>query len=83
MLHDIALHDVIGGHQVYIHRFMGHRIILAKTTSGSHDARALRARRDHKLASRERVISVSGHVTHPLRGLKSSCRSLVVKCPAK
>ena len=45
MLHDVALHDVIGGHQAYIHRkidiFMGHRILhLAKTTRGSHNARA-------------------------------------------
>ena len=44
MLHDVALHDVIGGHQAYILAkidiFMGHRILyLAKTTRGSHDAR--------------------------------------------
>ena len=33
---------------------MAHRILhLAKTTRGSCDARALRARRDHELASRE------------------------------
>ena len=37
------LHDVIGGHQAYIHRkknlFMGHRLMhLAKTTRGSRDA---------------------------------------------
>ena len=41
------LHDVIGGHQAYIHRkkdlLMGHRIMhLAKTTRGSRDARASR-----------------------------------------
>ena len=41
------LHDVIGGHQAYIHRkkdlFMGHRIMhLAETTRGSRDVRALR-----------------------------------------
>ena len=58
MLHDVALHDVIGGHQAYIHRkidlSMGHRILLlAKATPGSRDARAPRARRDYKLASRE------------------------------
>ena len=56
------LHDVIGGHQAYIHRkknlFMGHRLMhLAKTTRGSRDARALRARRDCKLASRESKIN--------------------------
>ena len=45
MLHDVGLHDVIGGHQAYIHRkidtFMAHRILhLAKTTRGSRDPRA-------------------------------------------
>ena len=46
------LHDVFGGHQAYIHRFMAHRILhLVKTTRGSRDKRALRARRDYKLAS--------------------------------
>ena len=35
MLHDETLHDVIGGHQEYNHRFMGHRILkLAKPTRG-------------------------------------------------
>ena len=58
MLHDVTLHDVIGGHRAYIHRkkdiFMVHRILhLAKTKRGSRDARALRTRRDYKLASRE------------------------------
>ena len=56
MLHDVAIHDVIGGQQPYIHRkkdlFMVYRILLlAKATRGSRDARALRARRDYKLAS--------------------------------
>ena len=27
MLHDETLHDVIDGHQAYIHRFMGHLIL--------------------------------------------------------
>ena len=27
MVHDETPHDVIGGHQAYIHRFMGHRIL--------------------------------------------------------
>ena len=45
ILHDVGLHDVIGGHQAYIHRkigtFMAHRILhLAKTTRGSRDPRA-------------------------------------------
>ena len=41
MLYDVAPHDVIGGHQEY----MAHRILHpAKTTRGSRDARALRAR---------------------------------------
>ena len=56
MLHDVALDDVIGGHQAYIHRkkdlFMAHRILhRAKTTRGSRDARGLCVRRDYKLAS--------------------------------
>ena len=53
MLHDVALHDVISGHQAYmISLFMAHRILhLAKTTRGSRDARALRGRRGYKLAS--------------------------------
>ena len=39
MLYDVALHDVIGGHQEY----MAHRILHpAKTTGGSRDARTLR-----------------------------------------
>ena len=51
MLHYVTRHDVIGGHQAFIHRFMGPRILhLAKTTRGSRDARV---RRDYKLASRE------------------------------
>ena len=59
MLHDVALYEVIGGHQAYIQRkkiylFTAHRILhLAKTTHGSRDARALCARRDYKLASQE------------------------------
>ena len=49
MLHEVARQDVIGGHQAYIHRLMGPRILhLAKTTRGSREAR-----RDYKLASRE------------------------------
>ena len=49
MLHDVTRHDVIAGHQAYIHRFMGPRILhLAKTVHGSRDAPALR---DYKLAS--------------------------------
>ena len=57
MLHDVALHDVISGHQAYmISLFMAHRILhLAKTTRGSRDARALRGRRGYKLASREQI----------------------------
>ena len=56
MLHDVALDDVIGGHQAYIHRkkdlFMAHRILhRAKTTRGSRDARGLCVRRDYKLAA--------------------------------
>ena len=42
MLHDVVLHDVIDGHQAYIHReIYAHRINLhlAKTTRGSRDAR--------------------------------------------
>jgi len=37
---------------------MAHRINLhlAKTTRGSRDARALRGRRDYKLASREKIV---------------------------
>ena len=70
MLHDVALHDVIGGHQAYIHRkidiFMGHRILhLAKTTRGSHNARAS-ARRNYKLSSREQL---SGHWPQTARQL--------------
>ena len=43
MLHDVALHDVIGGHQAYIERFMAHQILhLTKATHSSPDARALR-----------------------------------------
>ena len=55
MLHDVALHDVISGHQAYmISLFMAHRILhVAKTTRGSRDARALRGRRGYKLASGE------------------------------
>ena len=54
MPHVVGLHDVIGGHQAYFHRFMAHRILhLAKTTRGSRDARALPARQDYKLASQE------------------------------
>ena len=59
MLHDVALHDVIGGHQAYIQRkknlfIYAHRILhLAKTTRVSRNARVLRARRGYKLASRE------------------------------
>ena len=35
MLHDKTLHDVIGGYQAYIHRFMARRILqLARTTRG-------------------------------------------------
>ena len=49
MLYDLTQHDVIAGHQAYIHRLMGPRIFhLAKTTHGSRDAPALR---DYKLAS--------------------------------
>ena len=49
MLYDLTQHDVIAGHQAYIHRLMGPRIFhLAKTTYGSRDAPALR---DYKLAS--------------------------------
>ena len=60
MLHDVALHDGIGGHHAYTYRkkdlFKAHRILhLAKTTHGSRNARALRARRDYKLASRELI----------------------------
>jgi len=29
MLHDKTLHDIIGGHQAYICRFMGHQIFAA------------------------------------------------------
>lgn len=48
MLYDLTQHDVIAGHQAYIHRLMGPRIFhLAKTTHGSRDAPALR---DYKLA---------------------------------
>ena len=43
MLHDVSLHYVIGGHQAYI-------LHLAKTTRGSRDACALRARRNYKVA---------------------------------
>ena len=47
MLYDVALHDVIGGHQEY----MAHRILdPAKTTRGSRDARTPRSRRGYKLA---------------------------------
>ena len=48
------LHDVIGGHQEYIFmkRLMAHRILqLAKTTRGYQTTRALRARRDYKVAT--------------------------------
>ena len=49
MLYDLTQHDVIAGHQAYIHRLMGPRIFhLAKTTHGSRDAPSLR---DYKLAS--------------------------------
>ena len=52
MLHDVGLHDGIGGHQAYILRtiyiFMAHQILhLAKTTCSPRDTRA---RRDYKLA---------------------------------
>ena len=68
MLHEVGLHNVIGGHQAYIHRkkdlFMAHRILhQAKTTRGSHDARGLRARRDYKLASREQKRKQLGNCT--------------------
>ena len=59
MLHDVALDDDIADtkhifRQRKIYFFMAHRILhLAKTKRGSRDARALRARRDYKLASRE------------------------------
>ena len=55
ILHDVALHDVISGHQAYMMSlFMAHRILhVAKTTRGSRDARAFRGRRGYKLASRE------------------------------
>ena len=66
LLYRPFLASSLGGHQAYIHRnicsfiylfiylFMGHRILhLAKSTGGSRDARALRARRDYKLASQE------------------------------
>ena len=60
MLRDVALHDVIGGHQAHIQRkiylFMAHRILyLAKATRGSRDARS--ARQDYKLAS----LATFGH----------------------
>ena len=48
------LRDVIGGHQEYIFmkRLMAHRILqLAKTTRGYQTTRALRARRDYKVAT--------------------------------
>ena len=54
MLHYVTRHDVIGGHQAFIHRFMGPRFLhLAKTTRGSRDACV---RQDYKLASREQGI---------------------------
>ena len=54
MLHDVALHDVISGHQAYMISLSAHRILhVAKTTRGSREARALRRRRGYKLASRE------------------------------
>ena len=46
MLHDVMLHDVIGGHQAYIHRKIdrnkGNPILqLTKTTRGKRDSREL------------------------------------------
>ena len=52
MLDDETTHDVTGGHQAYIHRSMGHRILqLANTTCDKQTARALCARRDYKVAT--------------------------------
>ena len=69
MPHVVGLHDVIGGHQAYFHRFMAHRILhLAKTTRGSRDARALPARQDYKLASQEWRQILSG--ISPKKALK-------------
>ena len=49
---------------------MAHRILhLAKTTRASRDARALRARRDYTLASRELYIVLKKITTNtPLQG---------------
>ena len=68
MLHDVGLHNVIGGHRAYIHRkkdlFRAHRILhQAQTTRCSHDASGLRARRDYKLASWEQKRKQLGNCT--------------------
>ena len=59
LLYRPFLASSLGGHQAYIHGnicsfiYLFIYLFMAKSTGGSRDARALRARRDYKLASQE------------------------------